>query len=657
MNKLTTLANSYGSDKGSVNAISPHRYTYLYELLFHPLREKDINLLEMGLCIGGPELGGSIDRKAVSPSVEMWKSYFPNAHIYGFDISDFESQSDQRFTFIRGDSGNVADLKRLSESSEGFDIIIDDASHASDHQQLALKHLWDRVSEGGYYIIEDLNWQPTTTHANPIEVPKTALFLARYFEENVYLENTILPQRFMQQFRQEVSSFSFFPDFSPVSSKAIKLAVFRKRSKSEEYEDSKPPKCITGASTPSTKPLKTKTTTLSDCVNLLEKFKSRTQQDYGKLSSYSGILSGETVYCIGTGPSLQALDPKSFEELNVIATNNAVEFLQDVRLRRAFNLVVDTGKFGELADVMVRSPHATFVSPAPLTEAWMQKVEANPNFVSISSQQLISEDRGNWSLQSINSFMCDFSLPRKIQHCGQTVIFSAIQLAVFMGASRVILVGVDMDYGRKQTHFRSDIIHANPKYDYDVHARGAFVHFSEKLAARGIRLINATVGGKVDVLPRMTFEDTVSCIRNRDDFKDRLELLKRFPFERNTHQVLRQIEGITILAASQRCYIRGAGKGGVVLAAELLAREVKPEAFIVAPGGKDRADVLGIPLVETKQLCRADLEDALLIIVSTYKQEILDEMLNAEHCYSCDVIIVEPELLLSAVGSLKGRNA
>lgn len=83
---LTDIADSYGSDKGS----SKHRYTELYQMLFMPYRKRKISFLEMGLQIGGPEQGKAKDRKTTDcPSIRMWLEYFPNASIYGLDVSDF----------------------------------------------------------------------------------------------------------------------------------------------------------------------------------------------------------------------------------------------------------------------------------------------------------------------------------------------------------------------------------------------------------------------------------------------------------------------------------------------------------------------------------------------------------------------------------------
>ncbi len=154
---LTDLADRYGSDKGSAK----HRYTELYQMLFLPYRGRAIDFLEMGLQIGGPEHGRDADRKTTDlPSVRMWLDYFPKAHIHGLDVSDFSWFAHDRFTFHRCDMDARANIAAAAAAMPAFDIVIDDASHASHHQQFAFLELFPRLKPGGLYVIEDLRWQP-----------------------------------------------------------------------------------------------------------------------------------------------------------------------------------------------------------------------------------------------------------------------------------------------------------------------------------------------------------------------------------------------------------------------------------------------------------------------------------------------------------------
>lgn len=172
---LTQLADKYGSDKGS----SKHRYTELYHMLFAPMRAQQLNFLEMGLFIGGPEHGVDKDRVTTDlPSIKMWLEYFPKAQIHGLDVSDFSWYKDDRFTFVRRDMDTRENIEDATADLPEMDIILDDASHASHHQQNAFLELFPKLKSGGLYIIEDLRWQPSMMEQEGIT--KTAELFGGY---------------------------------------------------------------------------------------------------------------------------------------------------------------------------------------------------------------------------------------------------------------------------------------------------------------------------------------------------------------------------------------------------------------------------------------------------------------------------------------------
>lgn len=154
---LTDLADFHGSDKGSAK----HRYSELYHMLFHPWRDRAITFLEMGLLIGGPEHGASVDRATQDlPSVRMWLDFFSQAQVIGLDVSDFAWFEHPRFRFVRCDMDARSNIAAAAATMPELDIVIDDASHASHHQQDGFLELFPRLKSGGLYIIEDLRWQP-----------------------------------------------------------------------------------------------------------------------------------------------------------------------------------------------------------------------------------------------------------------------------------------------------------------------------------------------------------------------------------------------------------------------------------------------------------------------------------------------------------------
>ena len=234
IDELTALADKFGSDKGTLS--EAHGYTRVYSRLFEKFRDRKIILLEIGLHrfdvdrrrdgAAQGETKPAIARKA--PSLEMWRSYFPRGKIFGFDIDDFSTVSIDRCTILRGDMASPDDLKRLTDSiGEPIDIVIDDGSHASHHQQIALGHIFPHVKPGGMYVIEDLGWQPP-----PIErdgAPKTRDLLRDLQVNGTFKSPFVSPDQRLG-IEQTIDGVQLFDSMSTlVRDPTDSLAVLRKK--------------------------------------------------------------------------------------------------------------------------------------------------------------------------------------------------------------------------------------------------------------------------------------------------------------------------------------------------------------------------------------------------------------------------------------------
>lgn len=137
MKDLTEIGLKYGTDKAL-----DHKFTDIYNNIFTPLRNNELNILEIGIWDGA--------------SMKMLKEYFINSNICGIDIDDKTKFIEER---INIEICNQAESEHLNKIFNGieFDIIIDDGSHIISHQQISLKTLYPRLKQGGIYIVEDLH--------------------------------------------------------------------------------------------------------------------------------------------------------------------------------------------------------------------------------------------------------------------------------------------------------------------------------------------------------------------------------------------------------------------------------------------------------------------------------------------------------------------
>ena len=105
----------------------------------------------------------------------------------GADISDFSRNgAAHNFEFYRFNA-REPDSFREMRAAAAFDVILDDGSHMSFHQQQTLVLLWDKLKPGGLFIIEDLQWQPLDDKF----VPKTAELLAKFDDDLAFKDHPL----------------------------------------------------------------------------------------------------------------------------------------------------------------------------------------------------------------------------------------------------------------------------------------------------------------------------------------------------------------------------------------------------------------------------------------------------------------------------------
>ena len=135
MDTLAQIGKKYPTSKNKTGFIP------IYESIFDCLREKEINILEIGVENGH--------------SLRLWRDYFTKAKICGIDIvkKDFSINNVDIFC---GDQSDYKFLSKVVEKYGKFDVIIDDGSHVSKHIISSFNYLFDYLNEDGLYIIEDL---------------------------------------------------------------------------------------------------------------------------------------------------------------------------------------------------------------------------------------------------------------------------------------------------------------------------------------------------------------------------------------------------------------------------------------------------------------------------------------------------------------------
>jgi hypothetical protein len=207
--ELRRLANKYRSDKGNLY-YNAHGYADIYEKLLSPRRKEPLRMLEIGLLRHDVQAKNPDGPFGEAPSLSMWREYFQAAEIFGFDIADFSSvPKTERVTILRGDMGRLDDLRQMiSDTGGSFDVIIDDGSHASHHQQIALAFLFDHLRSGGYYFIEDLHYQPKALEDPTLRM--TTVEVLKRLEFGKIRPTKYLPREVLEKLKTEITHIKFY---------------------------------------------------------------------------------------------------------------------------------------------------------------------------------------------------------------------------------------------------------------------------------------------------------------------------------------------------------------------------------------------------------------------------------------------------------------
>jgi hypothetical protein len=224
-----------------------------------------------------------------------------------------------------------------------------------------------------------------------------------------------------------------------------------------------------------------------------------------KLLSYKDIHRGERCFVLANGPSLGRLN---------------------------FSPLVDEHTFGMnriylLFDRMGFMPNYYACTTELVLEQFSPEIQnlSMPKFLNWNRRHLFSTNNNNITFVNILFNINDFFSrnPLSALSGGGTVTYITLQLALYLGFSQVILVGLDHNFSAKGTPNTSEVRTQNTDNDHfdpNYFPQGvrwqlpdlrrseiAYQMALEAYRADGREIIDATVDGKCSVFPKVKYED------------------------------------------------------------------------------------------------------------------------------------------------------
>jgi hypothetical protein len=230
--------------------------------------------------------------------------------------------------------------------------------------------------------------------------------------------------------------------------------------------------------------------------------------DAHKIEDLRDMYRAKPMLIVGNGPSLNKTPLDDFQGIPSIGMNKIDMIFGRVAWRPS---MIICSNF-----IVARQHRNVFAeSDIPVLLSWKSKLVMPRKTRAVS--------------YFLNGLSRDFSKePHRVLGSAGTVTYTALQLAWFMGADPVILVGVDHSFvttGRKneiQKRTGEDVNHFDPNYfaagsywgvpNLDISEIG-YLNARTAFESDGRRVFDATVGGKLQIFPKISIDEALSLVK------------------------------------------------------------------------------------------------------------------------------------------------
>lgn len=218
-----------------------------------------------------------------------------------------------------------------------------------------------------------------------------------------------------------------------------------------------------------------------------------------KIEKFKNLHKGQRCFIVATGPSLKKTDLeilRTHQELS-IGMNSLWKGFDDILWRPDYYVADDYRAVEEIADIL-------------------DLLKVKYFFIGDTSENFMKKKHGeNVLIHHFNAEYAERRAPRFSEdfarqcYLGATVTYSCMQLAVYMGFTEIYLLGVDYTYGNSKDNEKYE--HFYKEKELEATAYPSAVEIAYKTARKyadkhGIRIYNATRGGKLEIFDRVDFD-------------------------------------------------------------------------------------------------------------------------------------------------------
>lgn len=216
---------------------------------------------------------------------------------------------------------------------------------------------------------------------------------------------------------------------------------------------------------------------------------------YNRLKLFKDIHKGKRCFIVGTGPSLTMKDLELIKGEYSFSVNSIVLSFEDTDWRPTYYAIQDRSGYEKLKDEIRKAGMKyIFNGISDKRNTPVIDVDNIPFPLNLL-------DHGKAIPEHITKFSSDCF---NVVYAGHSIVYSAIELAVYMGFTTIILLGVDCDYSKAVNHVKA--------YSVQNDANAAFLMRESYKVARkyadghGFKILNATRNATLDVFEKIELE-------------------------------------------------------------------------------------------------------------------------------------------------------
>lgn len=262
---------------------------------------------------------------------------------------------------------------------------------------------------------------------------------------------------------------------------------------------------------------------MQDAKDWIKMSSAQERENSRRLEKIKGAYKGKRCFIMGNGPSLNLMDLDCFSDELVWGSNRCYLLFDRISWRPSFFTSIDVRVVPDIAEdiknlYLSQLKSSTFFFPSHFRE---ERTLVDSENVYWYYEKELSYHRGAKGMFSANANHYVYS--------AYTVTIAAMQLAVFLGFNPIYLIGCDTNYvipagtqiedgdpTKLISTLNNDINHFAPNYFgkgskwHDPRPERMIYHYQQAKQicdSLGVLVYNATVGGMLEVFPRVDYLD------------------------------------------------------------------------------------------------------------------------------------------------------